>query len=109
MKCNFTIKQFIEMLVFLIVVVIMVWQSKNTFETFIAGRTTFARSTEASDSVPPPTIVMCQKHRWKNGAIKEPVATFNISDKVWFFNQFNWLNDKLNITFTYGDGYNRIF
>ena len=48
----------------------------------------------------PPIVVMCQNQRWNNGQIENENA--NISDKDWFFKQFNMLNDKINICL--GDG-----
>ena len=72
-------KQFIRMLVFSVGVGILVWQSNNTFETFIAGRTTFVRSTQTFDYLSPPTVVICQNKIWKNGIFaNENVSIFLI-------------------------------
>ena len=111
MKCNFIAKQnimkitkqFIRMLVFSVGVGILVWQSNNTFETFIAGRTTFVRSTQTFDYLSPPTVVICQNKIWKNGIFAN--ENVNISDTDWFFNQFDKLNDKMNITHSFSNGY----
>ena len=98
MECNFSIRKFIEICVFLIATGTLVWQSKNTFETFIARRTTFAISKQTSDSMPMPTIVVCQTHKWNNGQILKKDDTVNISDKDSFDTQFYWLNDEMNIS-----------
>ena len=79
MECNFSIRKFIEICVFLIATGTLVWQSKNTFETFIAGRTTFAISKQTSDRMTPPTMVVCQTHKWYNGYTWEKVNTANIA------------------------------
>ena len=66
-KCNFNTKQKIWMLVFLIGVVFMILQSWSTIDTFISFRTTLAVSKETSNTLPPPTVVLCQEHKWRNG------------------------------------------
>ena len=92
-------KKFIEICVFIIAIGTLAWQSHNTFETYIAGRTTFAISKQTSDSMTPPTIVVCQTHKWNNGLTWKKVNTANILDKDWFDSQFYWLNDKINISY----------
>ena len=107
MECNFSIKRFIEICVFLFAIGALAWQSQNTFETFIAGRTTFAISKQTSDSMLIPTIVVCQTHEWNNGQILKKDDAVNISDKDWFHTQFYWLNDKMNMSFfAYADDLN---
>ena len=99
MEYNCSIKKLIEICVFLIAIGTLAWQSHNTFETYIAGRTTFAISKQTSDSMTPPTIVVCQTHKWNNGLTWKKVNTANILDKDWFDSQFYWLNDKINISY----------
>ena len=95
-RLNFNLKLVIQMGIFLIGVGILVWQSQSTFATFFSFRTTVAISTETSLSLPPPTIVLCQEHKWNNGMNDEyPV---NMSDKDWVFKQFYQLNKEMNIS-----------
>ena len=68
--------------------------------TFFSFRTTVAISKETSESLPPPTIVLCQENKWDNG-FRFPWLEHqlvNMSDKYWLFNQFYRLKDKMNIS-----------
>ena len=99
-KLNFNLKKFIQMWIFLIGVGILVWQCKSTVVTFFSFRTTVAISKETSETLPPPTIVLCQENKWDNG-FRFPWLEHqlvNMSDKYWFFNQFYRLKDKMNIS-----------
>ena len=99
-KLNFNLKKFIRMGIFLIGVGILVWQCKSTVVTFFSFRTTVAISKETSESLPPPTIVLCQENKWDNG-FRFPWLEHqlvNVSDKYWLFNQFYRLKDKMNIS-----------
>ena len=98
-KCNFSTKQIIWMFVFSIGVVFMIVQSWSTIDTFISFRTTLAISKEPLDTLPTPTVVVCQEHKWKNGHFEYENGV-NISDKDWVLKQFYQLNDKMNITIT---------
>ena len=98
MKYNFKTKKAIQMLVFLIGIVIMFWQSKSTIATFLSFRTTVAISKETFDSLPIPAIVICQEHKWKNGFFTTGEHKINMSDQDWIFKQFFRLNDKMNIS-----------
>ena len=95
----------------------MIWQSWSTIDTFISFRTTLAISKETSKSLPPPTLVVCQEHKWRNGhfefLFKGEYKT-NVSDEDWVLKQFFRLNDKMYIQFnlipvhhkfTIGDNY----
>ena len=84
----------------------MVLQSWSTMDTFISFRTTVAISKETSNSLPPPTIVLCQEHKWNNGHFGVGEDKANFYDKDWVLKQFFQLNDKMNITFTDYDSYN---
>ena len=86
------------MLVFLIGIAIMFWQSKSTIATFLSFRTTVAISKETFDSLPIPAIVICQEHKWKNGFFTTGENKINMSDQDWIFKQFFRLNDKMNIS-----------
>ena len=94
-KSKFNLKQSMKMWIFLIGVGILAWQSKSTFATFFSYRTTVAISKEKNENLPPPTIVLCQEHKWNNGVAPGNNA-INMSDKDWIFKQFYQLNDKLN-------------
>ena len=74
MECKFNKKEILQILVYLIGVGLFVWQSYSTFKTFSSFRTTVASSKESYGSLPPPTIVICQRN-----------------------NQF-WLNDEMNLS-----------
>ena len=83
----------IKVFVFLSGTVLLIVQIHGTIGTFIKKRTStgFAISKKISKSIIPPTIIFCPKHKW----------TFmheNISNKELYFDQFNWLNDKLNLS-----------
>ena len=95
-KLNFSLKKFIQMWIFIIGVVLLVWQCKSTIVTFFSFRTTVAISKETSSELPIPTIVVCQDHKWDNGFFQNDM--FNISDKDWILKQFFRLNDKMNIS-----------
>ena len=99
-KISFNIKQFIQIWIFLIGVGLLVWQLNSTIATFFAFRTTVAISKEAAENLPPPTIVLCQDHKWNNGfaLANNKFNGFNVSDKDWIFKQFYRLNDKMNIS-----------
>ena len=84
------------MWIFIIGVVLLVWQCKSTIVTFFSFRTTVAISKETSSELPIPTIVVCQDHKWDNGYFQNDM--FNISDKDWILKQFFRLNDKMNIS-----------
>ena len=66
----------------------MVLQSWSTMDTFISFRTTVAISKETSNSLPPPTIVLCQEHKWNNGHFGMDENKINVSDKDWVLKQF---------------------
>ena len=68
-KSKFNLKQFMKLWIFLIGVGILAWQSQSTFATFFSYRTTVAISKETNEHLPPPTIVLCQEHKWNNGFI----------------------------------------
>ena len=86
-----------KMWIFLIGFGILVWQSQSTFATFFSYRTTVAISKETNENLPPPTIVLCQEHKWKNGFVPWK-NNVNMSDKDWVINQFYQLNEKINIS-----------
>ena len=87
------------MLAFLIGVGILVWQSQSTVATFFSFRTTVAISTETSNSLRSPTLVLCQEHKWDNGVfVNSNEAQANFSDNDWVLKQFFRLNDKMNIS-----------
>ena len=95
-KSKFNLKQFMKMWIFLIGFGILVWQSQSTFATFFSYRTTVAISKETNKNLPPPTIVLCQEHKWINGFVPWK-NNVNMSDKDWVFKQFYRLNEKMNI------------
>ena len=99
LKYYFNTKKIIWMFAFLIGVVFMVLQSWSTIKTFISFQTTLAISKETSTTLPPPTVVLCQEQKWRNGHFgflnKDED---NISDKDWVLKQFYRLNDKMNIS-----------
>ena len=100
-KYNFNTKQIIWILVFLIGIVFMVWQSWSTIDTFISFRTTLATSKETTKTLPPPTVVICQEHNWMNGHfeyLSKYDNVVNVSDKDWVLKQFFRLNDKMNLS-----------
>ena len=98
-KCNINTKQVIWMLAFLIGVGILVWQSQSTVATFFSFRTTVAISTETSNSLRSPTLVLCQEHKWDNGVFANSnEAQANFLDNDWVLKQFFRLNDKMNIS-----------
>ena len=85
-KYNFNTKKIIWMFTFLIGVVFMVWQSWSTIDTFISLRTTLAVSKENSNALPPPTVVLCQEHKWNNGHFEflfKGEYKANVSDENW--------------------------
>ena len=75
------------MWIFLIGFGILVWQSQSTFATFFSYRTTVAISKETNEDLAPPTIVLCQEHKWNNGFAPWNNG-INMSDKDWVFKQF---------------------
>ena len=100
-KYNFNTKKIIWMFTFLIGVVFMVWQSWSTIDTFISLRTTLAVSKENSNALPPPTVVLCQEHKWNNGHFEflfKGEYKANVSDENWVLKQFFQLNEMMNIT-----------
>ena len=96
---NFNLKQFLRMWIFLIVVVILVWQCSPTVLTFLKGRTTIAITKSNSESLELPTLVLCQEPQWNNGYFEKKGT--NIADKDWFFGQFLRLNDQMNISHSF--------
>ena len=89
------------MFVFLIGVLVMVWQSWSTMDTFISFRITDAISKETAKTLPPPSVVICQEHNWMNGHfefLSKYKDGVNFSDEDWVLKQFYQLNDKMNIT-----------
>ena len=93
---NFNLKQFLRMWIFLIVVVILVWQCSPTVLTFLKGRTTIAITKSISESLELPTLVLCQEQQWNNGYFEKKGT--KIADKDWFFGQFLRVNDQMNIS-----------
>ena len=68
-KSKFNLKQFMKICIFLIGFGILVWQTQVTFATFFSFGTTVSISKKPNENLPPPTIVLCQEHKWKNGLV----------------------------------------
>ena len=101
MDCKYNKKKFLWTVVYLFGVGLFVWQSQSTFATFFSFRTTLAISKETSESLPPPTIVLCQQNKWDNGYRTNDLDkdVVNFSDTNWVFGQFYRLKDKMNNLF----------
>ena len=55
------LRAFLNGLIFLSGIAILIWQIHGTFNTFIVNRTGFAVSVESSESLVPPTVILCPK------------------------------------------------
>ena len=86
-KSKFNLKQFMKICIFLIGFGILVWQTQTTIATFFSFGTTVSISKKSNENLPPPTIVLCQEHKWNNGFAPWNNG-INMSDKDWVFKQF---------------------
>ena len=82
-------------LVFLSGVLILSWQIKGTFNTFIQNRTSFAMMQGTVQSLVPPTIVFCPR-KTKDGFPSNFLV--NVSNKNQFDEDFFWIRNKLNFS-----------
>ena len=96
------LRAFLNGLIFLSGIAILIWQIHGTFNTFIVNRTGFAVSVESSESLVPPTIILCPKTSIKikekvNLSIQKPEEEVGVENHLNIGKNFN---DKGQLIFT---------
>ena len=88
-------KKLLQLLVFLLGIGLLCWQTELTIDAFINEHTTFDIHKKTQESLVSPAILFCPMQYWDNGLVNftEP----NISDKDWMFSQFYHLDDNLTL------------
>ena len=88
------LRAFLNGLIFLSGIAILIWQIHGTFNTFIVNRTGFAVSVESSESLVPPTIILCPKTSIKikqkvNLSIQKPEEEVGVENHLNIGKNFN--------------------
>ena len=96
------LRAFLNGLIFLSGIAILIWQIHGTFNTFIVNRTGFAVSVESSESLVPPTIILCPKTSIKikekvNLSIQKPEEEVGVENHLDIGKNFN---DEGQLIFT---------
>ena len=95
MDYPFSRKHFIQICIFVSGIVMLVLQTMGIVATFMSEKTGFSMYRKTNHQMDIPTVVICQTHKFDQFS---PYNNDQSKIDDWFFNQFYWLNEGMNIT-----------